>query len=69
MKKQPPGAIALMHAVDKIGGQTATAYKLGVTQQAVQYWVRQGKVPPLRVLALEAASGVSRKLLRPDIYP
>jgi DNA-binding transcriptional regulator YdaS (Cro superfamily) len=26
-------------------------------------------VPVLRVLAVEAASGVSRKALRPDIYP
>ena len=58
-----------MHAVDVMGGQTKAAKKLGVTQQAVQYWIRRGLVPPLRVLALEEASGVSRKALRPDIYP
>lgn len=69
MKKPTPEAVALMHAVDILGGQTATAEVLGVTQQAVQYWIKQGRVPPLRVLALETASGVSRKALRPDIYP
>lgn len=69
MKKNPSETTALIHAVDVLGGQTAAAKKLGVTQQAVQYWIKQGRVPPLRVLALESASGVSRKLLRPDIYP
>lgn len=58
-----------MHAIDILGGQTAAAHKLSVTQQAVQYWLKRGQIPPLRVLALEAASGVSRKALRPDIYP
>ena len=58
-----------MHAIDKLGGQTAAAHKLSVTQQAVQYWIKSGRLPPLRVLAVEAASGVSRKALRPDIYP
>jgi DNA-binding transcriptional regulator YdaS (Cro superfamily) len=69
MKKQATQTVALVRAVDKLGGQTAAARKLGVTQQAVQYWIKTGRVPPLRVLALEAASGVSRKALRPDIYP
>jgi DNA-binding transcriptional regulator YdaS (Cro superfamily) len=69
MKKQATQTVALVRAVDKLGGQTAAARKLGVTQQAVQYWIKTGRVPPLRVLALEAVSGVSRKALRPDIYP
>lgn len=69
MKKPRSETVALIHAVDKMGGQTAAAKKLGISQQAVQFWIKQGKVPPLRVLALEAASGVSRKALRPDIYP
>lgn len=69
MKKPRPETVALLHAVDRLGGQTAAAKKLGISQQAVQFWIKQGKVPPLRVLALEAASGVSRKALRPDIYP
>jgi DNA-binding transcriptional regulator YdaS (Cro superfamily) len=69
MKKPTPQAVALMHAIDKLGGQTAAAQRLSVTQQAVQYWIKSGRLPPLRVLAVEAATGVSRKALRPDIYP
>lgn len=69
MKKQPPETIALLHAVDVLGGQTATAKRLGVSQQAVQYWVRRGRVPALKTIPLESASGVSRNRLRPDIYP
>lgn len=69
MKKPSLETIALLHAVDILGGQTQAAKKLGVTQQAVQYWVRMGRVPALRTLALEKASGVPRTKLRPDLYP
>lgn len=69
MKKISPETIALIHAVDVLGGQTATAKKLGVTQQAVQYWIRRGRVPALKAIPLEVASGVSRHKLRPDLYP
>lgn len=60
---------ALLHAVAQAGGQTALARKLKVKPQAVHQWMTAGRVPVLRVLAVEAASGVSRKALRPDIYP
>jgi DNA-binding transcriptional regulator YdaS (Cro superfamily) len=69
MKKPRPETIALLHAVDILGGQTATAKAFGVTQQAVHDWTRRGKVPALKAIALEAASGVSRHKLRPDLYP
>ncbi len=65
---QPPTA-ALLHAVAQAGGQAALARKLKVKPQAVHQWLTAGKVPVLRVLAVEAVSGVSRKALRPDIYP
>ena len=68
-KKVSPQQAAVIHAVDKAGGQSALARKLGVKPQAVQKWCASGKIPPLRVLAVEAATGVSRKKLRPDIYP
>ena len=45
------------------------ARKLGIAPAAVSRWLRQGRVPPLRVLAVEAATGVSRTALRPDLYP
>ena len=67
--KVQPQTAALLHAVAQAGGQTALARKLKVKPQAVHQWLTAGRVPPLRVLAVEAASGVSRKALRPDLYP
>lgn len=57
---------ALKRAVEGVGGQAAFARLIGVTPQAVSQW---DEVPPLRVLAVERASGVSRHDLRPDLYP
>jgi DNA-binding transcriptional regulator YdaS (Cro superfamily) len=46
------------------------AAALHVTQPTVWRWLNQSKqLPPQHVLAAEAATGVSRHLLRPDIYP
>lgn len=61
---------ALNRAIDTLGSQVATARLLGVTQGAVSKWVRKGlPLPPEHVLKIEAASGVSKHDLRPDIYP
>jgi DNA-binding transcriptional regulator YdaS (Cro superfamily) len=68
-KKIRPQEAALIHAVNQAGGQSALARKLGIAPAAISRWVRQGRVPPLRVLSVEAATGVSRTALRPDIYP
>ncbi len=57
---------ALERAVENVGGQAKFARLLGVTAQAVSQW---DEVPPLRVLAVESVSGVSRHDLRPDLYP
>jgi len=67
--KVSPQTAALLHAVAQAGGQTALARQLRIKPQAVHQWMLAGRVPPLRVLAVEAATGVSRKALRPDIYP
>jgi DNA-binding transcriptional regulator YdaS (Cro superfamily) len=64
-----PHTAALLHAIAQAGGQTALARKLKVKPQAVHQWLASGKVPVLRVLAVEEITGVSRKALRPDIYP
>ncbi len=50
-------------------GLAPLANHLGVSYQAVHKWFRKGKIPAERVLAVEAATGVSRHRLRPDIYP
>lgn len=58
-------------ACDLLGSQKKLALVLGISVQAVNKWVRSGRVPAERVLAVEAATGgkVSRHLLRPDLYP
>lgn len=58
--------VALQHAIKKAGGYTALAKQLGVSRPAVARW---SLCPPMRVLAVEAATGVPRQQLRPDLYP
>lgn len=61
---------ALSEAVQILGGQSATGRELGVSQAAVWRWLADEKpVPAEHVIPLETATGVSRYLLRPDIYP
>jgi len=55
---------ALIEAIDRVGiGRIAEV--CGITPQAVSLWDR---VPALRVLAVEKASGIPRERLRPDLY-
>jgi DNA-binding transcriptional regulator YdaS (Cro superfamily) len=56
---------ALQRAIDKVGVK-AIAERLGISGPAVSQWDR---VPPGRVIDVEAISGVSRTELRPDLYP
>jgi TorA maturation chaperone TorD len=55
----------LDRAIDAAGGVAQLARKIGVAQPSVSNWNR---VPAQRVIAVEAATGVSRKQLRPDLY-
>lgn len=57
---------ALCRAIAKAGGLAGLANPLGISIQAVSQW---DEVPPLRVLAVEGVTGVSRHELRPDLYP
>jgi TorA maturation chaperone TorD len=52
-------------AIDAAGGVAHLARKIGIAQPSVSNWNR---VPAERVIAVEAATGVSRKVLRPDLY-
>ncbi|WP_176516404.1 transcriptional regulator [Pseudomonas ceruminis] len=60
---------AMSSAVEALGSQTNLAKKLGCTPQNVQRMCATGHVPAKHVLRIEAESGVSRCLLRPDLYP
>lgn len=52
-------------AVRAAGGVGALARRLGIAQPSVSNWSR---VPAERVIAVEAATGVHRAVLRPDLY-
>ena len=61
---------ALRDAIDEVGSQSAMARLLGITQASVWGWLNRGTpLPPQHVLKVEAATGVSKHDLRPDIYP
>lgn len=46
------------------------ADRFDVSQPTVWRWLNQSKqLPPQHVITAEAISGVSRHVLRPDIYP
>jgi TorA maturation chaperone TorD len=55
----------LDRAIDAAGGIAQLARKIGIAQPSVSNWNR---VPAQRVIAVEAATGVPRKQLRPDLY-
>lgn len=55
----------LEKAIQAAGGVRALARELGISQPAISSWKR---VPADRVVSIEAASGVPRSELRPDLY-
>ena len=58
---------ALERAISKAGGITKLADAIGTRQQNIQYW-RKSKVPAEFAPKIEAATGVARQRLRPDIW-
>lgn len=53
-----------------LGSQARFARLIGVAQPSVWKWLDRGKaLPAEHVLRVEQSTGVSRHLLRPDIYP
>lgn len=55
----------LEEAIHAAGGVTELARRIGISQPSVSNWSR---VPAERVLSVEAATGVARAVLRPDLY-
>jgi TorA maturation chaperone TorD len=55
----------LDEAIRAAGGVGALARKIGISQPSVSNWSR---IPAERVLTIEAATGVDRSVLRPDLY-
>lgn len=52
-------------AIRAAGGISELARRLGISQPSVSNWER---VPAERVLSVEAATGISRGVLRPDLF-
>jgi TorA maturation chaperone TorD len=57
--------VGLEEAIRVAGGVGALARRIGISQPSVSNW---SHVPAERVLSVEAATGVSRATLRPDLY-
>lgn len=55
----------LEQAVRAVGGVSELARQIGISQPSISNWNR---VPAERVLLVEAATGIDRKVLRPDLY-
>jgi TorA maturation chaperone TorD len=55
----------LTEAIRAVGGVSELARRIGISQPSVSNWDR---IPAERVVAVEAATGVARGVLRPDLY-
>jgi TorA maturation chaperone TorD/DNA-binding transcriptional regulator YdaS (Cro superfamily) len=55
----------LQEAIRAVGGVSELARRLGISQPSVSNWDR---IPVERVLSVEAATGISRAVLRPDLF-
>jgi TorA maturation chaperone TorD len=55
----------LTEAIRAAGGVGQLARQIGISQPSVSNWIR---VPAERVISVEAATGVDRSVLRPDLY-
>lgn len=59
---------ALERAIKAAGGPAALARICSQHPQAVSRWRREGQPPAKHCLAIEAATGVTRYELRPDVF-
>jgi DNA-binding transcriptional regulator YdaS (Cro superfamily) len=55
----------LDEAIRAAGGISELARRIGISQPSVSNWER---IPAERVLSIEAATGIARGVLRPDLY-
>lgn len=62
-------APALQEAIRLAGGQSALGRALGISHTAVYHMTVRGQASHNRALQIEAATGVPRQQLRPDLYP
>lgn len=55
--------------IETMGGPTKAATALGIRNPSVVLnWRKRGQISIGKVLAVEAATGISRHVLRPDVF-
>lgn len=55
----------LQEAIRAVGGVSELARRIGISQPSVSNWDR---IPAERVISIESITGVSRAILRPDLF-
>lgn len=55
----------LQEAIRAVGGVSELARRIGLSQPSISNWDR---IPAERVLSVEAATGIARVVLRPDLF-
>jgi hypothetical protein len=65
MSTHPVPCTGLAAAVDAAGTMADLARRLGISRAAVAQW---RKVPAERLVEVERVTGVSRAILRPDLF-
>ena len=68
-EKQMEQMKALHRAIKTAGSMRELGLLIGCTTGQISMWVHRGNIPPQYALPIEKATGVSRHLLRPDLYP
>lgn len=66
MSKPKPSPIE--KAIDHLGGPARAAEALGESAATIGMWKLRNRCPADKVLTVEAATGISRHELRPDIF-
>lgn len=67
MTEEQPAATALDRAIAIAGNQEKLGEAIGSSQSEVSQWVTGRRpVPPKKAVAIERATGISRREFRPD---
>ena len=59
----------VQEVIQAAGGIRPLSRLLGISAPSVWEWRQRNQIPAARVLKLERLTGVSRHVLRPDLYP
>jgi DNA-binding transcriptional regulator YdaS (Cro superfamily) len=55
-------------AADIVGSRSNLARVFGVSRSCITQWQRRKRIPASRVIEFEKITGISRHVLRPDIF-